>query len=280
MSSSVALPSTKTIIKKILPENKHIRTLGPVFTYPKQSIRPRRIEFGLYHGKSISFGNQTCFSEKKTRRTWKPNVHVVKLYSETFDQRLRLKATTHALKCIDKMGGLDSYLLQTKKEKIDSRFGLWLRKQILNQRHKNELAQRYQAKVDWHAQKLAEAMKTDLELRESVMRQESFEAVIKTYQSLPSEEKDLCERFEAIELNEARRRQLDANQLKKMTTKKQRLSKKQKYAKGDPYHNFALEFQTNPDTVAKLQDNYQKKLQKLEKLRGNDKVHPMELDIY
>ena len=130
-----AIASTKTIINKILPENKYVRTLGPVFSYPKKTIRPRRVDCGLYHGRTISCGNQTCFSEKKTRRTWTPNVHVGKLFSEAFDQRLRLKATTHALKCIEKMGGLDQYLIKTKKEKIDSRFGLWLRKQVLNQQH-------------------------------------------------------------------------------------------------------------------------------------------------
>ncbi len=134
--SSIALPNTKTIIKNILPTGKHIRTLGPVFTYPKKHTRPRRLDFGLYHGKTVLFGNQISFSERKTRRKWQPNVHVVRLYSEAFDQRLRLKATAHALKCIEKKGGLDRYLLETSKEKIDSRFGLWLRKQVIKQMHK------------------------------------------------------------------------------------------------------------------------------------------------
>ena len=130
---SSTLPSTQQILSRLLPEGKRIRTLGPIFTYPKKSIKPRRLEFGLYHGKTVLFGDQTCFSEKKSRRTWKPNVHIVKLYSEAFDARLRLKATAHAIKCIEKMGGLDNYLLKTPKQKIDSRFGLWLRKQVKNQ---------------------------------------------------------------------------------------------------------------------------------------------------
>lgn len=131
--SSIALPNTKTIIKNIISPGKHIRTLGPVFTYPKKHTRPRRLDFGLYHGKTVLFGNQISFSERKTRRKWQPNVHVARLYSEAFDQRLRLKATAHALRCIEKKGGLDRYLLETSKEKIDSRFGLWLRKQVIKQ---------------------------------------------------------------------------------------------------------------------------------------------------
>lgn len=123
-------------------------------------------------------------------------------------------------------------------------------------------------------------MENDSELREAVLKQESFEAMIKTYQTMPEEEKDLCEKFEAIELQEQRRKHLDFKRLKKMTTKKPRLSKKEKFAKGNPLHNFALEFQTNPEVVKELKDNYQKKLDRLEKLKGKDKVHPMELDIY
>ena len=38
--------------------------------------------------------------------------------------------TTYVLKCIDKEGGLDNYLVNTKDKKIDSKFGSWLKEQV------------------------------------------------------------------------------------------------------------------------------------------------------
>lgn len=38
------------------------------------------------------------------------------------------------LKCIDKEGGLDNYLVNTRDVKIDSLFGSWLKKQVASPR--------------------------------------------------------------------------------------------------------------------------------------------------
>lgn len=51
---------------------------------------------------------------RRTRRVWRPNVQWVKLWSDALERKLRLKVTTAALAVIDKRGGLDQYLLQTK----------------------------------------------------------------------------------------------------------------------------------------------------------------------
>lgn len=69
---------------------------------------------GLYAGKDIRFGNSISFSHRKTRRTFKPNVQKKRLWSRTLQCWLRFNVTTHALKCIDKKGGIDEYLLETK----------------------------------------------------------------------------------------------------------------------------------------------------------------------
>ena len=138
----------------------------------------------------------------------------------------------------------------------------------------------YSAAVDWHAQQLVEAMEKDPELRDAILREYNANELIEQYESLPEEEKDLSERFEQIELEEARRRQLDALRLKKNTQKKPRLSKKEKYSNGNPLHNYQLEFHTNPETVKKLKDQFEKKKAKIEELKGKDKVHPIEMGIY
>ena len=54
-------------------------------------------------------------------------MHRKKLYSETLDTKIRMWVTTRALKNINKKGGLDEYLLNTKPKQIDSKFGMILR---------------------------------------------------------------------------------------------------------------------------------------------------------
>ncbi|KAK9813979.1 hypothetical protein WJX73_007728 [Symbiochloris irregularis] len=86
---------------------------------------------GLYHGKRIRFGNNISEDgENKTRRSWKPNVHHKRLYSEALDRMIRLRVSTTALKTIDKYGGLDRYLLATPDRRLQSDVGAELRQKI------------------------------------------------------------------------------------------------------------------------------------------------------
>lgn len=73
---------------------------------------------GLYGNRMIQFGNKKSFAENKTRRTWKPNVHRVSLYSEAMNGVYQFRITSHALRDVRKFGGLDEYLLRTKDSEI------------------------------------------------------------------------------------------------------------------------------------------------------------------
>ena len=89
---------------------------SPTVPRPQTSIRTRssRSRRGLYDGKDVRFGNNVPFSMKKTRRRWNPNVQKKRVYSEVLDEMVRFHLTTSALRSIDKMGGLDNYLLKSK----------------------------------------------------------------------------------------------------------------------------------------------------------------------
>ncbi|KAF0852325.1 mitochondrial ribosomal protein L28 (bL28m) [Andalucia godoyi] len=87
-----------------------------------------RAQRGLYAGRTILTGNNVSFSERKTRRLWKPNVQYKNMYSETLGQSIRMQVTAHALRCIDKAGGLDAYLLASRKSELNSVVGERLRK--------------------------------------------------------------------------------------------------------------------------------------------------------
>lgn len=87
---------------------------------PTGGSKPNRVRRGLYGGKGKQSGNHVSFSINRVRRTWVPNVHAQSLFSELLGCKLPFRATTYALRTIDKYGGLDNYLLRTPDAKLDS----------------------------------------------------------------------------------------------------------------------------------------------------------------
>lgn len=72
---------------------------------------------GLYGLKQIQFGNSISFSNKKSRRSWKPNVQTKTFYSELLEKPLRFRMTTSVMKQIKRMrNGIDEYILKTPNE--------------------------------------------------------------------------------------------------------------------------------------------------------------------
>ncbi|XP_072954408.1 large ribosomal subunit protein bL28m [Typha angustifolia] len=97
-------------VKNLLPNNKLV--MG-------------RAKRGIFAGRHIQFGNKVSEDGgNKSRRTWKPNVQEKRLFSYIHDRHIRVKVTTHALRCIDKAGGIDEYLLKTPYHKMGTEMGL------------------------------------------------------------------------------------------------------------------------------------------------------------
>jgi large subunit ribosomal protein L28 len=76
--------------------------------------RSGRARRGLYDGKDVRAGNNVSFSMRHTKRKFRPNVFIKRVYSEILDSMIPFHMTAAALRTIDKYGGLDNYLL--KKE--------------------------------------------------------------------------------------------------------------------------------------------------------------------
>eukprot|EP00457_Paulinella_chromatophora_P020083 gb/GEZN01021991.1/.p1 GENE.gb/GEZN01021991.1/~~gb/GEZN01021991.1/.p1 ORF type:complete len:161 (-),score=24.93 gb/GEZN01021991.1/:117-599(-) len=88
--------------------------LGRVWKYEKiKGITMERAYKGLFHGKHVRFGTRTCFSEKKSRRRWNPNIVTKKFTSEILERKITIKISTKAQRTIDKRGGFDNYILKT-----------------------------------------------------------------------------------------------------------------------------------------------------------------------
>lgn len=92
---------------------------------PNRKIIMGRAKRGIFAGRHIQFGNKISEDGgNKSRRTWKPNVQEKRLFSYIHDRHIRIKVTTHALRCIDKAGGIDEYLLKTPYHKMDTELGI------------------------------------------------------------------------------------------------------------------------------------------------------------
>ena len=68
------------------------------------------------------------YLKKKKRRIDITN----RVYSETLDEMLRIKMSTHAMRCMDKDGGLDDYVLSKKRKDQDSVLGEELKLRIVS----------------------------------------------------------------------------------------------------------------------------------------------------
>ena len=96
----------------------------------QRRFRSNRSRRGLYNGKDIRTGNNLSFSMKHTKRTFKPNVFIKRVYSEILDEMVRFHLTTSTLRSIDKCGGLDNYLLTSKH--VASGEGLKAKKRVIS----------------------------------------------------------------------------------------------------------------------------------------------------
>ena len=87
---------------------------------------PRRCELTGTH---VTSGNNVSHSNRRTRRTFAPNLQNVTLISDALGQGLRLRVSARALRTVQKVGGLDAFLLGTADAKLPPE-GLALKRRI------------------------------------------------------------------------------------------------------------------------------------------------------
>lgn len=145
---------------------------------PAYPYGPRRVykqsNTGLYGNARIRFGHNV--SEKhnvKTPRKWRPNVQRKRLWSKALKCFVQTRVTTRVIRTIDKVGGLDEYLLGEKPMRIKE-LGPWgwkLRWRIMQSEAVFE-------RFSLQRVRLGLEPKTRLEFEDEVLRElESAEAV-------------------------------------------------------------------------------------------------------
>ena len=61
-------------------------------------------------GKKTEVGHNVSHSNSKTKRTFKPNIQMLKFHSDILRRDFSLKLTTSGLRTLVKHGGLDNYV--------------------------------------------------------------------------------------------------------------------------------------------------------------------------
>ena len=69
-------------------------------------------------GKGPMSGNNVSHANNKTRRRFLPNLNDVTLMSDTLGRSFKFRVSAHALRSVDRRGGLDAYLARAKDAEL------------------------------------------------------------------------------------------------------------------------------------------------------------------
>ena len=72
-------------------------------------------------GKGRQVGNNVSHANNKTKRTFLPNLQNVTLISDALSQSVKLRVSTHGLRSVEHVGGLDNWLLKTSDDKLSAK---------------------------------------------------------------------------------------------------------------------------------------------------------------
>jgi len=67
-------------------------------------------------GKEVQFGHNVSHSKRATNRRFEPNIQNVTLPSEVLGREVSLRIAVRTLRTVQKKGGLDRFLLDTKDQ--------------------------------------------------------------------------------------------------------------------------------------------------------------------
>ncbi len=72
-------------------------------------------------GKTRLVGNNVSHAKNRTKKTFLPNLQNVTLLSDTLGKGVKLRVSTHGLRSVEHVGGLDNWLLKTSDDKLSLR---------------------------------------------------------------------------------------------------------------------------------------------------------------
>ena len=88
-------------------------------------------------GKGRQIGHNVSHANNKTKRTFLPNLQNVTLMSDALGEAVKFRVSTHGLRSVEHVGGLDNWLAKTADDKLS----------VKAQRLKRKIAKAASAKV-------------------------------------------------------------------------------------------------------------------------------------
>ena len=71
--------------------------------------------------KGRQVGHNVSHANNKTKRTFLPNLQNVTLISDSLGKGVKLRVSTHGLRSVEHVGGLDNWLLKTRDDDLSLR---------------------------------------------------------------------------------------------------------------------------------------------------------------
>ncbi|WP_315760535.1 50S ribosomal protein L28 [Sphingomonas sp. Y38-1Y] len=72
-------------------------------------------------GKGRQVGHNVSHANNKTKRTFLPNLQNVTLISDALEKSVKLRVSTHGLRSVEHVGGLDNWLTKTSDTDLSLR---------------------------------------------------------------------------------------------------------------------------------------------------------------
>jgi large subunit ribosomal protein L28 len=69
-------------------------------------------------GKGRQVGHNVSHANNKTKRTFLPNLQNVTLISDALNKSVKLRVSTHGLRSVEHVGGLDNWLLKSSEDSL------------------------------------------------------------------------------------------------------------------------------------------------------------------
>jgi large subunit ribosomal protein L28 len=87
-------------------------------------------------GKAVLSGHNVSHSQRKTKRKFLPNLHMITMLSDVLGKSFSFRMSTRAIKTVEINGGLDKFLLSTDGTKL-SKQALAVKKQLVSKLKKS-----------------------------------------------------------------------------------------------------------------------------------------------
>jgi large subunit ribosomal protein L28 len=81
-------------------------------------------------GTHVQYGHNVSHSNRRTQRRFLPNLQRVSFYSDALGTRVPLRVTTRAIRTVEKVGGLDAFLVKADEAKLPPE-GARLRRRVI-----------------------------------------------------------------------------------------------------------------------------------------------------